>query len=155
MGLLQKIIILLNFKPFIYIFHSIYAYGLKMLVSARAKQPAVHSIFGRGSFFENRCLYGLSDNMLGYFSEGAFPDRDRYADTPECLSMVRQDGYKFISAPAIGEGKGNRYGSKGFANHKLAVFDLTSDPYEYVNLIDTKQGQDVLDWAVSTHRNLK
>ncbi len=61
MGLLQKIIILLNFKPFTHIFRAIYGFGLKTLMTALANEPAVHSVYGCGSFFEGRCLYGLSD----------------------------------------------------------------------------------------------
>jgi len=61
MRIVQKIIILLNFKPFTYLFQTAYSFGLKRLVNVLIQQPAVHSIFGCGSFFGGRCLYGLSD----------------------------------------------------------------------------------------------
>jgi len=61
MNPLQKIIILLNLRPFTYLFEAIYALGLKRLLAALAGCPAVHSIYGCGSFFEGRCLFGLSD----------------------------------------------------------------------------------------------
>jgi len=38
--------------------------------------------------------------------------------------------------------------------HRLAVFDLLSDPDEYVNLADTPRGKEVLGWAVERHREL-
>jgi predicted nucleotidyltransferase len=61
MSLIQKIVILFNVRPFTYIFHAIYASGLRILVNVLSKHEAVYAVFGTGSFFENRCLYGLSD----------------------------------------------------------------------------------------------
>jgi arylsulfatase A-like enzyme len=98
------------------------------------------------------------ESMLGCFSEGAFPDRDRYAEAPigvGCLSMVRDDGYKFISVGSNGMKEDRIQAQRGFAGHRLAVFDLKPDPYEYVNLIDTQQGQEVLEWSISRHKKLK
>ena len=98
------------------------------------------------------------ESMLECFSEGTFPKRNRYAETPlggGCLSMVRKDGYKLIAVGTTGGGEDHIYAQRGFANHRLAVFDLNSDPYEYVNLIDTEQGRDVLDWAICKHKELK
>ena len=98
------------------------------------------------------------NSMLGFFAEGAFPARDRYAEAPlggGCLSMVREDGFKLIAVGEKEKGEDTILAQRGFANHQLAVFDLNSDPYEYVNLIDTPQGQDVLAWAISKHRDLK
>ncbi len=84
------------------------------------------------------------ESMLDQFSDGIFPDRDRYAEVPSyCISMVRKDGYKFLSEMG------------GAHQHKLAVFDLKTDPYEYANLIDTPQGQEVLKWAITKHKELK
>jgi len=60
--------------------------------------------------------------------------------------MVRKDGYKLISTTQEGE---------GFPEHRLAVFNLKTDPYEYVNLIDTPKGQEVLNWAIEKHQSLK
>jgi len=88
------------------------------------------------------------ESMLKHFAEGAFLNRDRYAETPTgggCLSMVRNDGFKLIA---------NGADNPVFADHKLAVFDLRSDPYEYVNLINTDLGRDVLDWAITRHHEL-
>lgn len=98
------------------------------------------------------------ESMLDYFAEGAFPERTRYAETPiggGCLSMVREDRYKLIAVGDTGKGEDNIHAQRGFANHRLAVFDLNSDPYEYVNVINTEHGLDVLNWAISKHRELK
>jgi hypothetical protein len=98
------------------------------------------------------------ESILGYLSEGAFPDRDRYAETPVsggCLSMVRKDGYKFIAIGTDESKEDNICAQRGFAHHRLAVFDLKSDPYEYVNLRRIQQGQEVLEWAISRHKELK
>jgi hypothetical protein len=84
------------------------------------------------------------ESMINQFDEGFFPDRDRYAEVPQyCISMVRADGYKFISI-------------RGFpSQHILAVFDLKNDPDEYLNIINTPQGQEVVKWAVKKHKELK
>ena len=58
--------------------------------------------------------------------------------------MIRKNGYKLISMYA-----------KWRPEHRLAVFDLKTDPYEYVNLIDTPEGQEVLDWAIQKHKSLR
>ncbi len=96
------------------------------------------------------------ESMLTPFSKGVFAERDRYAESPlggGCLSMVRKDGYKFLSTGVL-DGEDNAYALRGHSDHRLAVFDLTSDPNEYVNLIETPQGQEVLQWAISRHREL-
>jgi arylsulfatase A-like enzyme len=96
-------------------------------------------------------------SMLDYFERGIFPARDRYAETPiggGALSMVRKDGYKLLSVgPATREDGSEAPGS--FYDHKLAVFDLNTDPYEYVNIINSEQGREVLEWAIQTHAELK
>jgi len=97
------------------------------------------------------------ESMLPHFTDGAFPDRDRYAESPlngGCVSMVRRDGYKFISTGVLAPGQENTLALRGFSQHGLAVFDLNSDPYEYVNLINTEQGREVLEWAVARHAEL-
>jgi hypothetical protein len=58
---LQKVVVLLNFRPFTYLFHAVYQLGLRTLVRVLARHPAVRSILGYGSFFEGKCLYGVSD----------------------------------------------------------------------------------------------
>lgn len=98
------------------------------------------------------------ESMLTYFSKGQFPMRNRYAENPTgsgCISMVREDGYKFISSGAVNDKERHIYALSGFQGHKLAVFDLKSDPYEYVNLIDTTQGKEVFNWATKRHKELK
>ncbi len=94
------------------------------------------------------------ESMLPHFDTGRFPDRDRYAENPGgCVSMVRSDGWKLIST---GVRKPNadppRHAPE---HHRLAVFDLRSDPHEYVNLIDTPHGQEMLRWAVERHQELR
>jgi arylsulfatase A-like enzyme len=87
------------------------------------------------------------ESMIPHFDAGAFPPRDRYAESPKgggCLSMVRADGLKLV---AVG-------GTPAFAEHRLAVFDLVSDPYEYVNLIETFQGRELLEWSIARHQEL-
>ena len=95
------------------------------------------------------------ESMVPYFSEGEFPARDRYAENHMgngCISMVRKDGFKFISIGLINEQEEDLYALSGFQGHRLAVFDLKSDPYEYVNLIDTSQGREVFNWAIKKHK---
>lgn len=122
------------------------------------------------------------ESMLPYFREGIFPERDRYAEAVRCVSMVRKDGMKLISrtpprsflakaAPSFirkgvklvsrlfgpsAAGKGGS-GPSPYADywHELSVFDLRSDPYEYVDLIDTPLGREVLEWAIRTHSGMK
>ena len=124
-------------------------------------------------------LAGVSDywmdgeSMLPYFGEGAFPDRDRYAESSAgkgCLSMVRKDGYKFISTGMRSDSTTIEFDPKeseipvklltiatqdGPLEHRLAVFDLKSDPYEFVNLANTQRGREVVDWAIMMHKLLK
>ena len=88
-------------------------------------------------------------SMLNAFTAGKFEERERFAETPTmggCLSMVRPDGMKLV---ALGSSE------RGFKQHRLAVFDLRSDPNEYVNLIDSMLGQQVLHWAIDRHAALK
>jgi hypothetical protein len=92
-------------------------------------------------------------SMLGHFDAGRFPDRDRYAEnhTGACVSMVRADGWKVISTGKLPPGTEPRE-APDF--HDVAVFDLRSDPWEYVNLADTPQGREALAWAVARHEEL-
>ena len=89
------------------------------------------------------------ESMIPDFqNKNVFPLRNRYAESGHAVSMVREDGYKLIST-------GVRDSIDRIDLHQLAVFDLRSDPYEYVNLIDTSQGADVLSWAIETHSKLE
>jgi arylsulfatase A-like enzyme len=92
------------------------------------------------------------ESMLRHFDAGEFPDRDRYAENPGgCVSMVRSDGLKLISTGI----RSKHPPQHAPDHHRLAVFDLRSDPDEYVNLIDTPHGKEVLRWAVERHRELQ
>lgn len=98
------------------------------------------------------------ESMLKYFNSDSFPARDRYAESwmgEGCLSMARSDGYKLIST-GITSPSWSPFSNalKGPDYHKLAVFYLPSDPYEYVNLLETPEGQSVLSWAVEKHASL-
>lgn len=98
------------------------------------------------------------ESMLDCFREGTFPRRDRYAETPlagGCLSMVRKDGLKLIAVGAGKDGEDRDFAVRSFPGHRLAAFDLKCDPYEYVNLIDTPHGKELLEWAIRTHAELK
>jgi hypothetical protein len=93
------------------------------------------------------------ESMLRCFAEGAFPERDRYAESfygDGCVSMVRRDGFKFVST-----GLERPEEKIGPLYHRLAVFDLRADPWEYVNLVSTPKGQEIVRWARETHRALK
>jgi hypothetical protein len=94
------------------------------------------------------------ESMLRHFQSGQLPDRDRYAENPAgCVSMVRSDGWKLISTGRRARDAGPPRDAP--EHHALAAFDLRSDPHEYVNLIDTPQGQEVLGWALERHRELQ
>ena len=94
------------------------------------------------------------ESMLPHFASGLLPERDRYAENQlgPCLSMVRADGWKFVST-GISSSRHPPHHAPEF--HRLAVFDLGSDPHEYVNLVDTPQGGEVLQWALERHRELE
>jgi arylsulfatase A-like enzyme len=99
------------------------------------------------------------ESMLSLFDTAAFPDRERHAESGieasgACLSMVDPDGFKLIAMrqePLPAE----QAHLQPPNHHRLAVFDLKADPYEYHNIIDTPRGQDVLAWAVARHAELK
>jgi hypothetical protein len=122
------------------------------------------------------------ESMLPHFKDGAFPDRDRYAEGPGCVSMVRADGMKVISRvptpKATGRAlsflrkcadlcpplkkiphlDGGGYGSLPLSDkcwHELSVFDLKADPYEYCDLAATPAGREAIAWAVARHHELK
>jgi len=91
MSLIQKIVILFNVRPFTYIFHAIYASGLRILINVLSKHKAVYAVFGTGSFFENRCLYGLSDIDLFIVVDARFTriDVEAYQIT-ESYNRIRR-----------------------------------------------------------------
>lgn len=95
-------------------------------------------------------------SMLPEFRDGWFPARDRYAETGSGngLSMVRSDGMKLISTGML-LNEAQESSLYGPDHHRLAVFDLNADPREYVNLIETPYGREVLEWAIETHAGLK
>jgi arylsulfatase A-like enzyme len=94
------------------------------------------------------------ESMLPLFDSGRFPERDRYAENQigACVSMVRADGWKFISTGVDSPNHPPRH-APDF--HRLAVFDLRSDPHEQVNLVDTPQGGEMLEWALERHHELE
>ena len=104
-----------------------------------------------------------SDNMDGIstlqnFRSGRFQDRVRFAENVlggGCISMVREDRFKFVSAGIIDDASQNIYGLRGFPEHRLAVFDLNNDPNEFDNLIKTDRGKEIQKWAIETHKTLK
>jgi predicted nucleotidyltransferase len=61
MRLLQSVVLLLNLTPLRRVFRRVYALGLRRVVAALARHPAVFCIFGCGSYFEGQPTYGLSD----------------------------------------------------------------------------------------------
>lgn len=98
------------------------------------------------------------ESTLPQFKDGVFPARERHAESSQaeggCLGMVREDGAKLISTGPVDPDQ------KGVApiaphNHRLAVFDLNTDPYEYVNLVDTPYGREILQWAMERHASFK
>src|SRR4051794_20245951 len=95
------------------------------------------------------------ESMLRNFDAGRFPNRDRYAENPSggSVSMVRSDGWKPITTGlAPPSASPPRHAPE---HHRLAAFDLRADADEYVNLIETPEGQEVLRWAVERHRELE
>jgi hypothetical protein len=73
---LQKAVVLFNFPPFTFLFHTAYQLGLRTLVSVLGRHRAIHSIHGYGSFFEGRCLYGVSDIDLVILIDERFSRTD-------------------------------------------------------------------------------
>ena len=68
--------------------------------------------------------------------------------------MVRDDGFKLIAMnpePLPPDEQAKEFPEY----HRLAVFDLKADPYEYADIADSSLGRDVIDWAVDRHRELK
>jgi Glycosyl transferase family 2 len=59
--LVQQTIVRLDVDPLRRLFHAVYALGVRRVVASLSATPAVHSIYGCGSFFEDRCLHGHSD----------------------------------------------------------------------------------------------
>jgi arylsulfatase A-like enzyme len=97
-------------------------------------------------------------SMLPDFETGRFPERERFAENVlggGCISMVRNDGNKFVSTGVINKASENIYGLRGFPEHRLAVFNLNNDPNEFDNLIGTPHGKELQNWAIETHKNLK
>lgn len=123
------------------------------------------------------------ESMLPHFERGFFPERDRYAEGPGCVSLVRADGMKVLArSPASPRLlrvllSWGRKAAKAFPYlqrlpamdlrayaglpltedlwHPLAVFDLKCDPGEYRDIKDTDRGREALAWAVRRHAELK
>ncbi len=59
--LLQSLVLRLNLPSLKPLFQRIYDFGLRRVVAALSRHPAVFCILGTGSYFEGRPVYGLSD----------------------------------------------------------------------------------------------
>ena len=93
------------------------------------------------------------ESMLPLFAQGSFPRRDRYAENAigACVSMVRADGWKYLST-GIESRRHPPHHAPDF--HRRAVFDLRWDQREQVNLIGTPEGAEVERWAIERHAAL-
>lgn len=58
---LQRLAVLSNVPPLTMLFRAIYDLGLRLTLRALARHDAVRAVYGYGSFFDGRCLYGVSD----------------------------------------------------------------------------------------------
>lgn len=58
---LQGIVVRLDVGPLRTLFGAIYALGVRLVLRSLARAPAIHSVYGCGSFFEGGCLHGHSD----------------------------------------------------------------------------------------------
>lgn len=96
-------------------------------------------------------------SLLKYFDLGFIPQKERYAESPiSCaLSMVSRENFKFLTIGQYEKYNKAKLKENPDLYHRLAVFDLNSDPYEYYNIINSEKGQDILSWAISTHQKLK
>lgn len=93
------------------------------------------------------------ESMLKYVLAGQFPNRPRYAENRwTCISMVNKFNHKLVSTGSLKWKSKVRYGPD---HHRLAVFDLTADPFEFNNLIGSSISQDIIGWAVKEHKKLK
>ena len=57
----QSVFVWFNFGPFLKPLRALYGLGLRRAVRAISRHTEVHAIYGTGSFFSGRCLYGHSD----------------------------------------------------------------------------------------------
>lgn len=57
----QGVVVWFNFGPFLKPLRALYGLGLRRAVCAISRHSEVHAIYGTGSFFSGRCLYGHSD----------------------------------------------------------------------------------------------
>jgi hypothetical protein len=75
-NLLQRLIVFLNVSPCHRLFRAVYAWGLRRVLKRLIRHPAVHSVYGAGSFFDGRCLYGYSDIDLIIVIKESYPRED-------------------------------------------------------------------------------
>lgn len=106
--------------------------------------------------------HGFMDgvSMREDFQRGLFPMRQRHAESGTgacgcCLGMVREDGMKLISYTPEPLPPDQQPPEVIPNYHHLAAFDLSADPWEYADILDSPAGQDMLDWAVEKHAALK
>lgn len=91
MRLIQYIVVLLNFSPFTRLFRCVYDLGLKCLLNSLARRDGVYSVFGYGSFFERRCLYGVSDiDLVLVMKKGVSRSSAEYNEVALLYNRVRR-----------------------------------------------------------------
>lgn len=91
MRLLQYIVVLLNFRPFTFLFRSVYSFGLARLLKSLARHEQIQAVFGYGSFFEKTCLYGVSDiDLVLVISSEIYRNSQRYYDILNSYKNVRR-----------------------------------------------------------------
>src|ERR1700689_1388328 len=61
MRISRSAILLLNRTPLSHVFRRLYALGLRQVMDALAKQPAIYAILGCGSYFQGQPTFGISD----------------------------------------------------------------------------------------------
>ncbi|NQV06923.1 nucleotidyltransferase domain-containing protein, partial [bacterium] len=81
---------MLDFGPMHRVFAAIYGLGLRVVLSRMTRHPAVHSVYGWGSYFEGTYLAGQSDIDLGIvISEDYSRDEGTYSDVARCYNRWR------------------------------------------------------------------
>lgn len=65
MKIVKQAVVMLDVGPMRRIFAAIYGLDLRVVLARMAKHPAVHSIYGWGSYFQGNPLAGHSDIDMG------------------------------------------------------------------------------------------
>ena len=170
MSLVQNIVITLNIRPFTRLFHTIYALGLKALLRSLAQQPEISAVFGTGSFFEGKCVYGLSDiDLILVFKESCsradmihhdvarsyqrirrfFPFLGNWGEKAENLIFLSEirDGFPVPESFSIRSKQGRLrllYGSpfpQEYLSEKLTLHEISTEITTLLRLVLSKQEQ--------------